>query len=132
MGRTEKRRQEKRLKSKLTDAQYQDLKEEAFKEQLNVEMDRFIGNFIVVFKATMKENRISQERSERIIMEMFARTKQNYENGDVGESRQNDAYVEADAFEKVAAQVIEANREIPPMDLAKLLYAEIMKVGGAS
>jgi hypothetical protein len=129
MGRAERRKIDKMIKKTLTDEQYEDCKQQTINEKVNQEIDRFIGNFIVVFKEAMKEFRISEERADKIIFSMAEKTRQRYSEGKVGESRPEDRYVESDDFEKIATAVLEDSVGLSSKEVAKLLYQAFMKEG---
>jgi hypothetical protein len=129
MGRAEKRKIDKMMKKRLTDEQFAECKNQTINERVNHEIDRFIGNFIVVFKEAMKEFRISEERADKIIFSMAEKTRQRYSEGKVGEPKPKDSYVEEDDFEKIATAVIEASVGLPSKEVAKLLYHAFMKEG---
>ena len=85
--RTENRQTNKILKAKLTNEQFEELKSKTMQEQIISEVNRFIANFVEVFVPAMKENHISEERTNRIIEELYSKTRVKFRAGDIGEPR---------------------------------------------
>lgn len=87
MGRTENRQRNKMLKAKLTEAQFTELRSQTMQDQIINEVNRFIANFVEVFVPAMKENHISEERTNRIIEELYSKTRAKFRAGEIGEPR---------------------------------------------
>ncbi len=127
LNRAQRRKTDKLLKGKLTQDQFELIKGQIIDERVREEVDRFVGNFVSVYLPAMRENKISEERANRIIEDVFNRAQERFNKGEKGEPRPNDKYVEADAFESVTAKVLKANGIDNPEELAHQIYNEFMK-----
>lgn len=87
MGRVEKRKRDKVLKTKLTPEQFEELKSQAIQEKVINEVNRFVANFVEVFIPAMKENHIGEERANKIVEELYYKTRAKYRAGETGEPR---------------------------------------------
>lgn len=125
MNRAQKRMMDKQLKKKLTTDQFEDLKSQVIEEKVREEVDRFIGNFVAVYLPAMRENKISEERANKIIEDVFSRARKRFDNGAKGDERPG--YVEADTFEKVTAAFLKSKDIKDSEELAKGLYKEFME-----
>lgn len=121
---------DRELKKRLTPEQYKELKSEAVEMRIREEVDRFIGNFIAVFKPAMRENRISDERADKIIMDLYERANERYLKGEKGEARPKDAFLTEESFFKTVEKVLE-QYNIPGIEeISKELYTELINAGG--
>lgn len=128
MGRVEERKQAKRVKSKLTDDQFQELKNQFAQQRIQEGIDRFIGNFVAVFKPVMQEYKISSERADKVIKEIYDRAWDNYLKGEPGEERPQEHYLDEHKFMTAAIKVF--TPVLPKESLNELieeLYKEVLK-----
>lgn len=118
---------DKQLKGKLTPEQFELIKSQVIEERVREDVDRFVGNFVTVFLPAMRENKISEERANRIIEDVFHKAHERFAKGEKGEPRPNDKYVEADTFESVTAKVLKAKGIDNPDELAHEIYNKFME-----
>lgn len=80
MNRTMRRKLEKQAKRKLTDEQFKEYKNMAFNEIMELEVIRRCDNvwrkMSKVMIEVMRENRISEERTEKMVKAMAERLRQ--------------------------------------------------------
>lgn len=126
MNRAQRRKTDKLLKGKLTQDQFELIKGQVMDERVKEEVDRFIGNFVSVFMPAMRENKISEERANRIVEDVFAKAHERFDKGEKGEKKPE--YVEADTFEEVTAAFLQSKGVKDPEELAKGLYSELMRI----
>jgi hypothetical protein len=129
MNRAQKRQMDKMLKSKLTPEQFAELKNEATEEKVKLEVDRFIGNFVKVFKPAMRENKISDTRADKIIEDVFYKAQKNYSMGEQGEPKPDDKYLSYERIISAAERVLLRHGIGNSDTICKELYEEFMKEG---
>lgn len=120
---------DKQLKSRLTPEQFEEIKGKVLEERVKEEVDRFVGNFVSVYMPAMRENKISEERAMRIIQDVLERATERFQNGEKGEPRPDDRYLDADTFERQAAEIFAENGVDNPEELANNLYKKL--IGGS-
>jgi hypothetical protein len=125
-----KRKMDKQLRSCLTKEQFEEIKSQVLEERVREENDRFIGNFVAVYLPAMRDNKISEERANKIIEDVFQKAVARYNKGEKGEPRPaEDKYIPGekiiDTVEKVLKQHgIEASNII-----AESIYNALMDEG---
>lgn len=67
LNRAQRRYQNKTLKRELTPEQYQDLKSEAIKTMVDLEVERQVKDILKILLVAMRKNRISEERIDKIL-----------------------------------------------------------------
>lgn len=98
--------------------------------RIREEVDRFIGNFIAVFKPAMRENRISDERADKIITDLYEKANKRYLKGEKGEEKPKDVYLTEESFYKTVEEVLRKYNIQEIEEISRELYIELMKTGG--
>lgn len=130
MNRAQRRAIDKQVKKRLTDEQFKELKDEAFELRVKEEVDKFIGNFITVFKPAMRENKISDERADKIIMDVVNKANERFSKGEKGEQRPaEDIYVDGEKIVEIVTGVLKKYQVEDPDPLAESIYKGLMGEG---
>lgn len=67
LNRAQRRYQDKTLKRELTPEQYQDLKSEAIKTMVDLEVETQVKDILEILLVAMRKNRITEERIDKIL-----------------------------------------------------------------
>lgn len=127
MNRAQRRAIDKQVKKRLTDEQFKELKDEAFELRVKEEVDKFIGNFITVFKPAMRENKISDERADKIIMDVVNKANERFSRGEKGEPRPaEDKYIEGKKIVGIVTKVLKEYQIEDPGVIAESIYKGLM------
>jgi hypothetical protein len=124
-----RRNADKMLKSRLTQEQYQNVKNVTIEEMAKEKVDCFISNFIAVFKPAMRDNKISDARADRIIEDICDKTYVRYKQGEKGQPREQDKYLSQEKIVGIASKVLKEYNIYEADKIAEKLYEAFMKEG---
>lgn len=126
MNREQRRMRDKSLKQVITDKQLESLKDEAMALKVEIEIQRFMANFIAAFIPAMKENRIGSERAKQILLDVASKARLNFKKGETGIPCERS--VSQDNIENVISDELK-ERGIENSDLiANIIYMKISRL----
>lgn len=126
MNREQRRMRDKSLKQVITDKQLESLKDEAMALKVEIEIQRFMANFIAAFIPAMKENRIGSERAKQILLDVASKARLNFKNGEIGIPQERSS--SQDNIENVISDELK-ERGIENSELiANIIYMKISRL----
>lgn len=131
MNRKMRRQADKTLKNKLTLEQFNEIKGAVLEERVKEEVDRFVGNFVAVFKPALRENKISDIRADKIIEEVYKKSYSNYAQGEKGVPRpEEERYISPEKIVSITERFLKNHGIENSGSAAEELYQAFMQEGG--